>query len=383
MTNFESTYARLKVLDLSTNFAGPYAAMILGDLGADVIKVERTPGGDDTRALPPSFEGVSTVFQSVNRNKRSVLIDIKDGDDRNKLLSLATDADVIIESFPPGVGRKLSLTYDVFREINPSVIMVSISAFGDGPEGSTLPGYDALVQAASGMMSLTGAPGESPVRIGPSVLDLTTGMWSVIGVQAALERRRQCDRGEHLKLCLLDTAMNLMCHQILGYVANNEVPAKFGSNTPSAAPYGVFPTIDDDIMIATASDPQFARLCDALGRKDLNLDPDFADISLRVRNRDRLNELICSATKTNTASYWVKQLKDHGVGVSRVNDLAQALNSAVTQERNILVGVDGSGLLQLRLPIDATARGVRRAPPALGEHNEDVFIRKQDRPETG
>jgi crotonobetainyl-CoA:carnitine CoA-transferase CaiB-like acyl-CoA transferase len=176
----QATYTGLRVLDLSTNIAGPFAAMILGDLGADVIKVERPPLGDDTRSLPPQWHGQATVFLAVNRNKRSVVLDVKTAEGREALLKLVAGADVVIESFPPGVGAELALTDAQFRECNRRVIVCSISAFGSGPLGSKVPGYDALVQAVSGMMSFTGDPAGPTVRIAPSLLDLTTGMWGAI-----------------------------------------------------------------------------------------------------------------------------------------------------------------------------------------------------------
>ena len=196
---FEQTYPGLRVLDLSTNIAGPFAAMILGDLGADVIKIERPPIGDDTRALPPRWGDESTVFIAVNRNKRSVVLDIKSDEGREALLKLAEAADVVVESFPPGLGEKLRLTFEDFKARNPRILMCSISAFGDGPLGRTMPGYDALVQSVSGLMSFTGHPGAAPVRIAPSVLDLTTGMWGALGLMAALARRAAGGGAEHVR----------------------------------------------------------------------------------------------------------------------------------------------------------------------------------------
>jgi crotonobetainyl-CoA:carnitine CoA-transferase CaiB-like acyl-CoA transferase len=253
---FNETYASLKVLDLSTNIAGPFAAMILGDMGADVIKIERPPHGDDTRSLPPRFDGEATVFLTVNRNKRSLKLDIRSDAGKAALMRLVATADVVVESFPPGFAVKSGLTYEAFKARNPRVLLCSISAFGDGPIGSTMPGYDALVQAVSGLMSFTGNEGEPTVRIAPSVLDLGTGMWAAMGLMAALTRRERSGEGEHVRPALIDTAFTLMNHQLMGLLATGANPQKLGSGAPSAAPYGVWHASDGEIMIATASEPE-------------------------------------------------------------------------------------------------------------------------------
>ena len=262
--SLSATYPGLRVLDLATNFAGPYAAMILGDMGAEVVKVERAPKGDDTRSLPPFAGDQATVFLAVNRNKRSIMLDFKSESDLAILRQLVADADVVIESFPPGVAEKLTLTWRDLSAINPRLLLASVSAFGDGALGSSMPGYDALVQAVSGLMSFTGNEGEPTVRIAPSVLDLTTGIWTAMGVMAALVRRNERGgRGEHIKLALIDTAFNLMNHQLLAYQVTGEEPRKLGSGAPSASPYGVYAAADGELLIATASEEQFPRLCRA------------------------------------------------------------------------------------------------------------------------
>jgi crotonobetainyl-CoA:carnitine CoA-transferase CaiB-like acyl-CoA transferase len=238
---FNQTLTGYKVLDLSTNIAGPFAAMILGDMGADVIKIERSPHGDDTRALPPTWEGEATVFLAVNRNKRSLLLDIKSPEGKAALLRLVETADVVIESFPPGLGEKLGVTFDTLKACNPRILMASISAFGDGPIGKTMPGYDALVQAVSGMMSFTGSPGMPTVRLAPSVLDLSTGMWTAIGLLAAIVRRTGSGGAEHIRPSLIDSAFTLMNPQLLGMLATGQppgpipsAPAKHNSTRPLA-----------------------------------------------------------------------------------------------------------------------------------------------------
>jgi crotonobetainyl-CoA:carnitine CoA-transferase CaiB-like acyl-CoA transferase len=364
---FDTTLTGLKVLDLSTNIAGPFAAMILGDMGADVIKVERPPHGDDTRALPPTWQGEATVFLAVNRNKRSLLLDIKSPQGKEALLRLAESADVVIESFPPGLGEKLGLTFEALKARNPLILMASISAFGDGPIGGTMPGYDALVQAVSGMMSFTGSPGTPTVRLAPSVLDLTTGMWAAMGLMAAILRRNAGGGAEHVRPSLIDSAFTLMNHQLLGMLATGLPPEKLGSGAPSAAPYGVFQASDGEIMIATASDAQFPRLCAALGLDDVAADARFAKMADRLANRQSLNQAISAVIAGQPVSHWLEHLGKAGISCGRVNDLAEAWVLPVVAERGLLDS------MQLRLPIDLNGPQLGKRPPKLGEHSREIL----------
>lgn len=360
------TYTGLKVLDLSTNIAGPYAAMILADMGADVTKVERPPTGDDTRALPPKWNDEATVFLAVNRNKDSLILNLKEEADRAQLMQLVTGADVLVESFPPGLGEKLGLTHAAFNAANPRIITCSISAFGDGPIGSKMPGYDALVQAVSGMMSFTGNKGDAPVRLAPSVLDLSTGMWAAMGIMAALKRRDESGSGDHVRPSLIDSAFNMMNHQTIAYLATGNLPEKLGAGAPSAAPYGVYAAQDGDIMIATASEPQFPRLCAALGLDEMTKDARFSKMADRIKNRKTLDEMIGKAISTHSAEKWLKRLNAAGISCGRVNNLEQSLASDVVQERKLFIELDG--VKYLRLPIDADGASITRTAPKLDEN---------------
>lgn len=364
---FNQTLPGLKVLDLSTNIAGPFAAMILGDMGADVIKIERPPHGDDTRALPPTWEGEATVFLAVNRNKRSLMLDIKQAEGKEALLRLVETSDVVIESFPPGLGEKLGLTFEALKARNPHILMASISAFGDGPIGRTMPGYDALVQAVSGMMSFTGSPGTPTVRIAPSVLDLTTGMWAAIGLLAAILRRNAGGGAEHVRPSLIDSAFTLMNHQLLAMLATGQLPEKLGAGAPSAAPYGVFQACDGEVMIATASEAQFPRLCEALGLDDMAVDARFATMADRIANRQPLNQAISVVIASQTVGHWLGHLGKAGISCGQVNDLAEAWALPVVAER----GMQDS--MQLRLPIDLSGPPLGKPPPKLGEHSREIL----------
>ncbi|MES2097037.1 MAG: CoA transferase [Pseudomonadota bacterium] len=371
------TYAGLRVLDLSTNIAGPYAALIFADLGADVIKIERAPGGDDTRGLPPRWGDDATVFLAMNRNKRSVLLDIKSSEGRDAILKLAATADVVIESFPPGIAAKLGLDHPAFAAANPAIVTCTVSAFGEGPIGATMPGYDALVQAVSGLMSLTGHPDSDPVRTGPSILDATTGMWSAIAIQAALARRAAGAGGTHVQASLIESAFALVAHQIQGLLATGEQPPKLGSGAPSAAPYRVYRASDGFVMIATASEPQFPRLCAALGIPHLASDRRFATMADRIANRDALDDAIGTEVAEKTVAAWLEILGAAGISSGRVNDLKDALDQPVAQELGLFLPAAGvsnpAGLPMQRLPVDPEGAGPRRAPPKLGEHSREVL----------
>jgi crotonobetainyl-CoA:carnitine CoA-transferase CaiB-like acyl-CoA transferase len=373
---FRNTYRGLRVLDLGTNIAAPFAAMILGDMGADVIKIERPPDGDDTRALPPYWGDQATVFLAVNRNKRSVLLDIKASEGRAALLRLIESADVVVESFPPGLAEKLNLRFEDLRERNPQLVLCSVSAFGDGPLGAKMPGYDALIQAVSGLMSFTGQPDSTPVRLAPSVLDLTTGMWGLIGIQAALARRAAGGGGEHVRPALLDSAFTLMCHQVLGYQATGDLPQKLGSGAPSAAPYRVFAAADGDFMLATASDAQFVRLCTTMQLDALTVDPRFATMAARLAHREELDSQLAERFQKQPVGAWLRVLGDAGLSAGLVNDLRQGLALPVVSERGLFIAPEQlhwpGGLPLLRLPIDHESGG-GKPPPQLGEHTAEVL----------
>ena len=368
-----ATYPGLRVVDLGTNFAAPYAAMILGDMGADVIKVERAPKGDDTRSLPPFVDGQSTVFMAVNRGKRSIMLNFKSDADLNSLRELIATSDVVIESFPPGVAEKLGLTWDRLHTIKSNLILASVSAFGDGPEGKTMPGYDALVQAVSGMMSFTGNEGEPTARIAPSLLDLTTGIWTATGIMAALARRSKgAGSGEHLKFALIDTAFNLMNHQIMGYVATGKEPRKLGGGAPSAAPYGVYQAKDGELLIATASEDQFQRLCGALALEDVANDPRFETMIDRIANREPLDQLLAAAVSKRSLSELGDLLREARISFGKVNSVAEACQLPVVLERG-LFSDDQVSSSQLRLPVEQIPGRSHRSPPLLDEHRSEIL----------
>src|SRR3954452_9439079 len=284
--------AGLLVADFSRVLAGPYATMLLADLGADVVKVEGPPTGDDTRTwTPPERDGVSTYYLAINRNKRSIVLDLRDQDDVALARELATRADVVIENLKPGGMARFGLDYAAVRAANPSVVYASISGFGSGA-GAPVPGYDLMVQAMSGLMSLTGDPDGPPYRAGISVMDVMAGNHATIGILAALRHRDATGEGQHVEVNLLSSALTGLVNQSSAYVAGGVVPFRMGNAHPSVFPYEPLPTADDDLIIAAANDGQFRKLCTVLGIPDVADDPRYSRNAERTTNRDELRKVL-------------------------------------------------------------------------------------------
>lgn len=375
------TFRGVRVLELTTTIAGPYAAMILADLGAEVIKVERPGGGDDARRMPPhrgtGVDAQSAVFHAVNRNKRSVVLDLKDPAGRDAFLRLAETADVVVQSYRPGVADKLGLGWPDVHARNPRAVYCSVSAFGTSGPAAGLPGYDPLIQAFTGMMSMTGEPGAAPVRIAPSLTDLTTGMWAAMAIMAALRRRDVTGVAEHVEATLVDSGYALLCHQIIGMYATGVVPGPLGSASPITAPYECFETSDGWVMIAAGNDGLFAGLCRALGVPELLVDERFADSASRVGNRGALHEIIQARVDRFTTVECVALLSQAKIPAGPVNDLRAAVEHPVAVDRGTIMMAEGAPgvdavLPMVRLPID-DAQTPRNRPPLLGEHSESVL----------
>jgi len=368
-----TTYSGLRVVELTTTIAGPYCAMILADLGADVVKVERPGGGDDARSMPPHrASGESAVFHAVNRNKRSVVLDLKTDEGRDAFLRLCDTADVVVQSYRPGAAEALGAGFDVVHARNPRAVYCSVSAFGSSGAAAGLPGYDPLIQAFSGLMSMTGEPGGAPVRVAASLIDLTTGMWSAMAVMAALARRDVTGVGEHVGATLVDSGYALLCHQIIGMYATGEVPGPLGSASPLTAPYETFATTDGWVMIAAGNDGLWARLCTALDVPELATDERFTGSAGRVRHRDEVHDAVQEQVGRYDTEQCMAVLRAAGVPIGPVQDLRQAVEHPVAVERGIVVGDGVDALPLVRLPIDDDTAHYRR-PPRLGEHTGEVL----------
>lgn len=355
--------AGLRVADFSRVLAGPYATMMLADLGADVVKVERPPQGDDTRSWGPPYadDGTATYFQSVNRNKTSRWLDLADPDDRVRALELAGTADIVVENFAPGTMARFGLDYEAVSQINPAVVYASISGFGAGA-GAELAGYDLLVQAMGGLMSITGPSPEQPTKVGVAVVDVITGLHACVGVLAALAERERSGRGQHVAVNLLSSTLSALVNQSQAVIAGGPVPVAMGNAHPSIAPYETFPTADGLLAVAVGNDRQFAALAAALGL-DLATDRRFADNPSRVANRAALAELLGAVLATRSTGAWTAELAAHGVPAGPVNDVAGAL--ALAQRLGLAPVVDAGGVATAANPITLSRTPVayRLGPP--------------------
>src|ERR687896_2277022 len=298
------------VADFSRVLAGPLAAMLLGDLGADVIKVERPDGGDDTRAWGPPWRGDdSTYFLALNRNKRSVALDLADPGDRALARRLVERADVLIESFRPGLMASWELDGDSLRAVNPGLVSCSVTAFGSGERAKGMPGYDFLLQAMGGLMSVTGEEDGRPLKVGAAVVDLVCGLLAAIGIQAALAERERTGHGRHVEVSLMDAALTSLLNQASAWVLGGVVPHRRGNRHPSITPYETYETADRPIALAVGNDRLFGRLCDALGLSDLAGDERFATNSARVAHADELAARLEAVLRTKPADEWFDALR--------------------------------------------------------------------------
>ncbi len=374
MTSTPGPLDGLVVADLSRVLAGPYCSMLLADLGATVIKVE-SAAGDDTRSwTPPDLDGVSTYYLSVNRNKHSIVLDYTDPADVAVVHELFRRADIVIENFKVGGLTKFGLDYDAAQAINPALIYLSISGFGTAG-GAGLPGYDLVVQAVSGLMSLTGEPDGPPYRAGISVFDVMTGMHGTIGVLAALEHRRKTGEGQHVEVNLLSSALSGLVNHSGAYAAAGEVPFRMGNAHPSVYPYQPMPTADRDVIVAVGNNRQFRSFCSVLGLDHLAEDERFRLNADRTNNRDLLHPILLDALSTWSADDLFLQLNAAGVPCGPINTIAEGVGLAeqLGLDPVVRLGEDGIGLIRNPISLSATAPRYDLAPPPLGHDTDSVL----------
>ena len=364
----------LLVADFSRVLAGPLAAMLLGDLGADVVKVERPDGGDDTRAWgPPWREGEATYYLGLNRNKRSLALDLGDPGDLELARRLAGRADVLIESFRPGLMERWGLDGDTLRASNAGLVTCSVTAFGtQSGTARALPGYDFLAQAMGGLMSITGEADGPPLKAGAAVVDLVCGLLAVIGIQAALAERARTGRGRHVEVSLMDAALMSLLNQGSAWVLGGVVPRRSGNRHPSITPYETYETADRPIALAVGNDRLFGRLCEALGLPELPLDQRFATNSARVEHADELAELLERVLRTRPADVWFDKLRAAAVPAGPINDVAEAFALAESLAMEPVVEAAGYPLASPPLRLDGERPAVRRPPPRLDEHGDEL-----------
>jgi crotonobetainyl-CoA:carnitine CoA-transferase CaiB-like acyl-CoA transferase len=363
----------LLVADFSRVLAGPYASMLLGDLGADVIKVERPDGGDDTRAWGPPWRGDdATYYLGLNRNKRSVTLDLTDEEDLALARTLGERADVMIESFRPGLMEKWGLDGDSLRAANPALVSCSVTAFGAGELARGMPGYDFLLQAMGGLMSVTGEEDGRPLKVGAAVVDLICGLLATIGIQAALVERAATGRGRHVEVSLMDSALTALLNQGSGWLLAGALPRRRGNRHPSITPYETYETADRPIAVAIGNDRLFARLCEAVGAPELAGDERYATNSARVANADSLAERLEAAFGEESADHWVRALRAATVPVGPINDVAEAWALAEELGLAAVQEADGMPLPAPPLRIDGERPPVARRPPRLDEQGEEI-----------
>jgi crotonobetainyl-CoA:carnitine CoA-transferase CaiB-like acyl-CoA transferase len=368
-----------RVVDVTTSIAGPFCAEILGALGADVVKVERPDTGDDGRAWgPPFWNGESAMFLAVNAGKRSFAVSLGEDRGREAVLRLAETADVFLQSLRPGLAERLGLGADAVRARAPEVVYCSIGAYGRVGPLRDEPGYDALMQAAGGLISMTGEPGRPGVRVGSSLIDMGTGMWAALGIVAALLEREQTGQGAVVDTSLYETALSYIGYHLVGHLADGTVPSGQGTVFPMVAPYQVFETKDGELMIAGGNDRLFASICAVLELPELVDDPRFRTNPDRVRNREELVTVLSARLGERETAHWQEALRGAGVPAAPVADVADVVSAEQTSALGMLQPLSHPTIPDLRvaaLPLSFAGERAehRSAPPLVGEHTHDVL----------
>jgi crotonobetainyl-CoA:carnitine CoA-transferase CaiB-like acyl-CoA transferase len=370
----------LLVADFSRVLAGPLATMLLGDLGADVVKIERPGTGDDTRAWgPPYVDGESAYYLAINRNKRSVALDLSTPDGLEAARRLAERADVLVENFKPGTMERLGLSYEQVSVVNPGLVYCTVSGFGTTGEGASRLGYDFIVQAVGGLMHITGPEGGDPTKVGVAVVDVLTGTFASNAILAALLARSKTGRGQRVEVDLMSCLLAGLVNQASSYVTTGELPRAIGNRHPAISPYEMFGAADRPLVVAVGNDRQFAGLAGALEMDWLASDERFADNPGRVVHRNELSELIEGRLREHPASVWIGRLETAGVPCGLVNDIGEAFAFATRLGLDpiVQIGDESSGdvIAQVADPMRLRASPVtyRRRPPRLGEHTEEVL----------
>jgi len=368
----------LKVLDLTRVLAGPYCTMLLGDLGADIIKVEIPGKGDDSRHFGPYQNGESAYFMSLNRNKRSMTLNLKHDQGKLLLKDLVKKVDVIVENFRPGTMEKLGLGYDVLRELNPKIIYAAASGFGHSGPYSQKPAYDGVVQAMGGIMSITGPKGGEPTRVGPSIGDIAAGMFTAIGVLAALNHKNETGQGQKVDVAMLDCQVAMLENAIARYVVTNEVPKPAGNRHTSIVPFEPFDTKDSKIVVAAGNDAIWERFCKVSGLENIMHDDRFKTNPDRNKNYDELRPIIAETMVTKTTEEWNKLLDDVGVPNGPINYVDKVLENEQVIARNMIVELEHPVAGKLKVPgiaikLSETPGKILKPAPLLGQHNQELL----------
>ena len=368
----------IRVLDLSRVLAGPYCTMVLGDLGADVIKVE-PPEGDETRGWGPPFaEGESPYYLCVNRNKRGIVINLKTDEGKKVLRDLALQSDVLVENFRPATLEKFGLDFETLHELNPKLIYCSITGFGQTGSMKDKPGYDFMIQALGGLMSITGEPEGEPMKTGVAVVDLFAGQNAIIAILAALQARTMTGRGQHLDISLFDSQLGWLANVASNYLISGKLPKRYGNAHANIVPYQSFQASDGWFAIAVGNDKQFVRLCEMLGKPEIAVDEKFATNSARVQNRAEIISLLVSIFKNASVSEWLTKLDKAEIPSGPIQNFEQVFSMPTVKEREMLVKMDHPTIGELPLvgsPLKMSDTPVqyRLHPPLMGEHTQEVL----------
>lgn len=370
----------ITVLDLTRVLAGPYGTMIMGDFGAEIIKIEQPGRGDDTRRWGPPFDehGESAYYQSVNRNKRSVTLNLKTPEGREVLRDLARQADVLVENFKVGTMERLGLGYEALRELNAGLVYCAITGYGQNGPYAKRPGYDTVIQAQGGLMSITGPADGEPFKVGVAIVDITAGLYAVISILAALQYRQRSGEGQFVDIALFDAQLSWLANVASSYLMTGETPGRYGNAHATIVPYQVFATAEGRMMVAVGNDGQFAALCQVVGRPAWAGDERFESNAARVENREALVALLQEQFSTRSTEAWIEALLDAGVPCGPVNDVPAALENEQSVARNMVQTVTGAHGDELRLvgpapKMSVTPPLIRTPPPSLGQHTEDVL----------
>ena len=368
----------IKVVDLTRTLAGPFCTMILGDMGADVVKIEEPERGDETRSWTPFWNGESTQFLSFNRNKRSLSVNLKEEEGLELVLSLAADADVMIESFRAGALERMGLGYEAVKAVNPDIVYCSISGYGRSGPMADKPGYDLIIQAYSGLMHLTGEPDGSPLRVGFSLVDLFTGMMAYGSIVTALYNRDKTGEGQWIEAALLDGQVATMSYHATGYMGTGVEPHRLGSGHPSLVPYQSFPASDGFFILGCANDGLWGRLCQAMERPDLLEDPRFKTNTDRVAHRPECIETLSKVFSSKTVAEWVDIISDAGVPCGPINRVSDVVKDPQVLAREMIADLPHPNVPDLKVPsspmkLTETPATLRMAPPLLGQHNAQIL----------
>nr|WP_315243875.1 CaiB/BaiF CoA-transferase family protein [uncultured Albidiferax sp.] len=391
--NVTAALSHLKVLDLSRVLAGPWCTQMLADLGADVVKVERPLVGDDTRHWGPPFlqdaqgndTDQATYFTACNRNKRSITIDMAQAEGQALIRQMAATSDVLVENFKVGGLAHYGLDYASLQAINPRLIYCSVTGFGQTGPYAERAGYDLMVQAMGGLMSITGTADAGPQRVGVAVIDLFTGVYACSAILAAIESRHRTGMGQHIDMALLDVGMAMLANQAAGFLNTGKVPQRLGNTHPSLVPYQDLPTADGAMLLAIGNDGQFARFCAAAEHPEWATDPRYATNTLRVQHRAELTNALEAVTRTRSTAQWITLLEDKAVPCGPINAMDQAFADAQVQARGLKVNqplaptgqaqaaIENIVSVASPLRLTATPPVLNRPPPGLGEHTDEVL----------